>query len=88
MNPRIINNGHNNSEQAHFSLHNTFLPKEFSAIVCRTLRLCNNACVGSNRNEGGSKIWIPVVCILLTSIAFQVARECSDFNLLAPEFYI
>jgi hypothetical protein len=85
MNPLILNNGHNNSEQVHFSLQNTFLPKEFSVILCRTFRLCKNDYVGSNRNEGGRKIWIPVIYILLTFIAFQAAIKCSTFNINRKE---
>ena len=83
MNPLIIiiNNGHNNSEQAHFSFQKMFLPKEFSAILCRTFRLCENGCAGSNRKEGRRKIWIPVIRILLTFIAFQVAIKRSGFNI-------
>jgi len=43
--------------------------------------LCKSGYVGSNRKEGGRKIWIPVICILLTFIAFQITIMYSTFNI-------
>jgi hypothetical protein len=80
MNPPILSNGHNNSEQVHFSLQKTFWPKEFSATLCRNFRSCRNGYVGSNRKGSGRKIWSPVICTLLTFIAFQITINCSTFN--------